>query len=255
MFLHTVRIAVYTALAALAWSHTATAQQIAKDRPMSYQVRKVASLPAVTADWDDPVWEHANTLDIANFHPLGSDHRPKTQARLLHDGDTLAVMFRVEDQYVVARHIAYQSRTHKDSTVEFFFQPTPDSGYFNFEMNCGGTLLLYYITDATRKGDGFEHYVEVAKALADAIPVHASLPKRVDPEITEPTTWTVSYRIPKALLEAHAGPIPTLHDLHSRGNLYKCADDSSHPHWASWAPIGKKLDFHQPEKFAPIRFE
>ena len=222
---------------------------------MDYVIKKVSSLPAVTTDWEHPAWEQANTLDIANFHPLGSDHRPKTQARLLHDGESLAIMFRVEDQYVVARHTTYQSRTHKDSTVEFFFQPTPDSGYFNFEMNCGGTLLLYYITDATRKGEGFEQYVEVSKALADTMTVHASMPKKVDPEITEPTTWTVSYRIPKALLEAHVGPIPTLDDLHSRGNLYKCADDSSHPHWASWANIGEKLDFHQPGKFGTIKFE
>ena len=26
-----------------------------------------------------------------------------------------------------------------------------------------------------------------------------------------------------------------------RGNFYKCADESSHPHWASWAPIGPEL--------------
>ena len=37
-------------------------------------------------------------------------------------------------------------------------------------------------------------------------------------------------------------------------NFFKCADDSSHPHWASWAPIGEALNFHQPQYFAPLRF-
>ncbi|MEA2735858.1 MAG: Carbohydrate-binding family 9 [Humisphaera sp.] len=32
------------------------------------------------------------------------------------------------------------------------------------------------------------------------------------------------------------------------------ADESSHPHWASWRAIGEKLNFHAPEFFGDIRF-
>jgi hypothetical protein len=38
------------------------------------------------------------------------------------------------------------------------------------------------------------------------------------------------------------------------GNLFKCADESSNPHWASWNPIGEELNFHDPRYFASIRF-
>jgi len=226
-----------------------------KDAPLEYRIVKTDELPPLDAPWDDVAWSQANTLTIDRFHAMGSDHKPKTQARLLHDGETLAVHFRVEDQYVIAKNTEYQSRTHKDSTVEFFIEPVAGEGYFNFEMNCGGTLLLLYIEDATREGEWFKKFEPVSAKWAEKIEVHASLPKKVDPEVKEPTTWTVSYRVPKALFEAYVGPVKTLNGQESRGNFYKCADESSHPHWGYWADIGDKLDFHQPDRFVPIHLE
>ena len=40
-----------------------------------------------------------------------------------------------------------------------------------------------------------------------------------------------------------------------RGNAFKCADETSHPHWASWAPIGEALNFHAPGWFGDLDFE
>ena len=48
------------------------------------------------------------------------------------------------------------------------------------------------------------------------------------------------------------GPLEPPAQRRWRGNFYKCADESSHPHWASWRPIGEKLDFHTPEFFGEI---
>jgi hypothetical protein len=39
----------------------------------------------------------------------------------------------------------YQEMVCYDSCVEFFVQPEPHLGYFNFEFNRGGTMLIYYI--------------------------------------------------------------------------------------------------------------
>ncbi len=110
-----------------------------------YVVRRVDRLPEASAVFDDPAWSGAGTLTISGFHPRGSTHKPVTQARVLHDGHALALIFRVEDRYVLARSTAYQSPTHKDSCVEFFVRPLPGRGYFNFEFNAIGTLLLWYI--------------------------------------------------------------------------------------------------------------
>ncbi len=222
---------------------------------LSYTVKKVEKLPSVKDAWDSSGWQNAETLTIGTFHPLGSDHRPKTQARLLHDGESLAVMFRVEDQYVVARHMEYQQPTHEDSCVEFFVQPRTGEGYLNFEMNAAGTLLLWFVEDPRRIGGKFAKYTPVPLDLFRKIDVHASLPGPIDTEITDPVTWTVSYRIPIALFDAFAGDLTNFSGLQWRGNFYKCADKSSHPHWGYWAAIGDRLDFHQPGRFAPIVFE
>ncbi|MEW6117215.1 MAG: carbohydrate-binding family 9-like protein, partial [Nitrospirota bacterium] len=39
-----------------------------------------------------------------------------------------------------------------------------------------------------------------------------------------------------------------------RANFYKCGDATSHPHWASWAPV-EALNFHLPHCFGTICFE
>jgi hypothetical protein len=101
--------------------------------------------------------------------PRGSGHTPVTQVRLLHDDQALAVIFRVEDRYVLARSTAYQLPTHKDSCVEFFVRPRPDRGYFNFEFNSIGTLLLWYV-EKPRGPDGvFEKYTQVPEDIANTV--------------------------------------------------------------------------------------
>ncbi len=228
---------------------------LAQSDSARYTVHRVGTLPAVSAVWDDPAWSPAQTLTIARFHPRGSDHKPLTQARVLHDGHALAVIFRVDDRHVVARNTEYQSPTHKDSCVEFFVRPRPESGYFNFEFNAIGTLLLWYI-EKPRGPDGvFGKYVEVPKEAASSIQVHTSLRGPVLSELPGPTVWTVSYRIPLAFFEQFTGPLGAVAGQSWRANFYKCADDSSHPHWGYWADIGERLDFHQPDRFGEIRFE
>jgi len=58
-----------------------------------------------------------------------------------------------------------------------------------------------------------------------------------------------------ALFETFVGPLGAPSGQIWRANFYKCADESSHPHWGSWADIGERLDFHQPECFGEIIFE
>ena len=55
-------------------------------------------------------------------------------------------------------------------------------------------------------------------------------------------------------MEPYIGTIGDVRGQTWRGNFYKCGDHTSHPHWASWSPIGEQLDFHQPEFFGELRF-
>ncbi len=227
--------------------------------PARYIVRRADILPKPSTAWDDPAWSRAETLTISRFHPRGtrshgSDHTPLTQARLLHDGHALGLMFRVEDRYVLARSTTYQSPTHKDSCVEFFARPLPERGYFNFEFNAIGTLLLWYIEKPRRPDGSFEKYTEVPEDIARSIKVRASLAQPIHEEDPGPLVWTLCAHIPLALFETFVGPLGAPSGQIWRANFYKCAVESSHPHWGSWADIGERLDFHQPECFGELIF-
>jgi len=221
---------------------------------LSYVVRQIAPR-AGTIALDDPLWTSAQELAISNFHPKSSDHHPKTRARLLHDQTNFYLRFDVDDRYVIAQSQNYQDMVCFDSCVEFFFRPAPGMGYFNLEINCGGTFLCYYIEDPRRTENGFVKSTPVSPEHASRITIDHSLPKTVFPERREATTWQIGCRIPIRFFEPYVGPLGEPKTWRADGNLYKCADHSSHPHWASWAPIGEALNFHDPRYFKPILFE
>jgi len=188
---------------------------------------------------------------VSHFRPEGSAHQPDVRFRLLHDDANLYVQFQVQDRYVRSVQTAYQGMVCADSCVEFFVQPRADRGYLTFEINAGGTLLLYYIEDATRAPGGFAKFQKVPPEWGTQVQIWHSLPAVVDPEIMEPVTWNIGYRIPRELLETYVGPLGNFSGQTWRANFFKCADQTSHPHWASWSPV-VKLNFHLPECFGNV---
>lgn len=221
---------------------------------MPYTVRKTAAAPSLDGQWDAPVWQGAETLAVAVARPESSDHRPQVRARLLHDGATIFGIYRVEDRYVRSVRTRFQDPVCNDSCVEFFFQPHAGPGYFNFEFNAGGTFLCAYIRDCTRIGkSGFADFTMLGPEAERMVQVHHSLPATVEPEIAAPTAWTLQFALPVALLEAYAGPLGRLDGRQWTANFYKCGDETSHPHWLSWAPV-ETLNFHLPKCFQPIQF-
>lgn len=218
---------------------------------MQYTVRRsTATLGSPGANWDHPFWQGADTLAVTHFPWEDSGHRPVVQARLLYDSAWLAILFRVEDQYVRAVAEKFQDGVCTDSCVEFFVSPLPDSqAYFNFEVNCGGTMLLF------RCEPGTETRPVTAEDGATIAMAH-SLPKIVEPELTDPTTWTVEYHVPFDLFSTYFGSDAPAAGTQWRANFYKCGDRTSHPHWGSWAPVDTpRPNFHRPESFQPILFE
>jgi hypothetical protein len=219
------------------------------------RVRAARDRPRLEAGWDDPAWQQAETLELLHFRPEGSDHRPRTQARLLHSADGLFGIFRVEDRYVRSRHTRFGDPVYEDSCVEIFLQPRPGLGYLNFEMNCGGALLASHVTDHRRVPGGFAAFTRLPEAEAAQVRVRSSLPRTVDPELASPLEWQLSFFIPLALLETYVGGgLAPLAGRSWRANLYKCGDKTSHPHWASWAPLAER-NFHLPHCFGTLRFE
>jgi hypothetical protein len=216
-----------------------------------YTVRLTESPPALDDGFESEAWRRAEEGRVAIFRPEGSGHRPETRFRLLHDDAHVHVRFEVRDRYVRSVQTQYQGPVCTDSCVEFFVAPRAGKGYFNFEINAGGTLLLYYIEDCTPVPGGFAKFVKVPDAWGRQVRIWHSLPAVVDPELAAPTAWGIGYRIPVALLEEYVGPLGRLSGQTWRANLYKCGDQTSHPHWASWAPL-PKLSFHLPACFGEL---
>jgi hypothetical protein len=85
------------------------------------------------------------------------------------------------------------------------------------------------------------------------VAVYHSLPSIIEPEMEDEVTWSLEFSIPFALLMAYVGSLEKVAGQQWRGNLYKCGDKTSHPHWASWSPLSDK-NFHAPWDFGALRF-
>ena len=215
---------------------------------------RVGKPPVLDGRWDSEIWRDVPPLTVAHFHPRSSIHRPIAEAKIVHSDEGIHVLFRVLDRFVRSAHAGFQAPVWKDSCVEFFVRPRGDGGYLNFEMNAGGSLLVSFIEDWTRAPGGFKKFAMLDAKWNAAIPRFHSLPETTEPEKNAPIIWSVQYTVPWILLSEvagakrpHAGEIWT-------GNFFKCGDETSHPHWAAWSPIGDALNFHAPEFFGKLVF-
>lgn len=144
---------------------------------MIYTIYKTREAAQLDLNWQNPAWLVAETLEVAAFRPESSAHRPQTFARLLHDECNLHGIFQVHDRFVRSTRTGYGSEVWKDACVEFFIEPKPGCGYFNFEFNCGGAFLCNHIVDPTRTPDFFKQATRVPPELAQAVTVRPSMPQ------------------------------------------------------------------------------
>lgn len=222
--------------------------------PPVYTLARLDAPPALDGCWNGGGWHGVPPLSIARFHPRSSIHRPIAEAKAAWSDEGLHVIFRVQDRYVRCVHTGFQAPVYKDSCAEFFMRPGGTGPYLNFEMNAGGTLLATCIADWTRTPDGFAKFERLDARWDAAISRFHSLPERVEPEIATPVQWALQYTLPWPLFESCTGAgRPKSGDAWT-GNFYKCGDETSHPHWAAWAPVGEVLNFHQPERFGRLVF-
>ena len=208
---------------------------------MHYTINRITPAPLEAIDFT-----LAEEGRVEFVRPESSAHPPETRFYVLHDGAALYVQFRVKDAHVRSVQTEYQGPVYTDSCVEFFVQPVKGKGYFNVEINAGGTLLLTYIEDPTRVPGGFARFTRVESAWGSQVQIQSSLPRIVEPE--RAAEWSLRYRIPFALFEHYTG-VET--EKEWRGNVYKCGDNTSHPHWIAWSPVSA-LNFHLPECFGAI---
>jgi len=219
----------------------------------SYSVKPCKTPFTLSGNWNSPEWQQADLLTISHFLPESSDHRPLAEAKMLYDEHSAHVFFRVSDRYVRAIHTGYMAEVWNDSCVEWFVQPRPDKGYFNFEVNCGGSLYASYVEDPRRINQKLKKFTPLPFETCRTIGIYYSMPTIVEPEITEPVEWFIELNIPIKIFEPFIGPVGPLPGQEWRANFYKCGDETSHPHWAARSPVSEK-NFHRPQEFGIIKF-
>ncbi|MGD9941192.1 MAG: carbohydrate-binding family 9-like protein, partial [Clostridia bacterium] len=140
---------------------------------ISHQIQPDSSTSPFSGgtDWDSAPWNSAEALRISYFHPDSKSTYPQTFCKALYDDSFLYWTFSVKDRWVRAQYLEYQDPVCRDSCVEFFVQPIPEAGYFNFEVNCIGTLQLFYIEDPTRTETGFKKATPISVADASGIQI------------------------------------------------------------------------------------
>ncbi len=216
-----------------------------------YIIHAVDAPPEMTGLWNGPAWQHVHPLDIASFRPEGSSHHPVTQCKLQHSVEGLSGIFQVKDRFVRCVNTEFQSEVYLDSCVEIFLQPKSGAGYFNFEFNCGGALLAYHVIDPGRANGKFKDYVVLSDRVDSQIKRFHTLSATVNPEVIEPLDWYLEFFIPYSVMESYVGPIDR--QATWRGNLFKCGDETSHPHWGAWSAVDE-LNFHRPDNFGFLHF-
>lgn len=218
----------------------------------TYKVKKLDRELKIDADWNKKQWQGIESQKLKNFMGQKPEHFPNTEFKMLYDDANIYVIFKVEDNYIKAVAKGYQASVCQDSCVEFFFTPgiNISEGYFNLETNCGGTILMYH---QVSRG---QHCKPLMAAELDNVEISHSLPNLIENEITQPTTWTLEYRLPISILENYANVQKPASGVTWLANCYKCADKTSHPHWLTWEVVDKPSpDFHRPEFFGQIVFD
>ncbi|MCY2924024.1 MAG: carbohydrate-binding family 9-like protein [Planctomycetota bacterium] len=217
----------------------------------TYRVVRMKDNPTIDADWDKAAWKDVQPLTEEYYMGKEPAHQPKTQAKVAYDDEYLYVIWRVEDNFVRAVATKNMGRVWCDSAVEFFFTPCAEprkNGYYNLETNCIGRMMFASNVPGVPNG--------VTPAELEQVVIASSLKGPIDPEIAKPTTWTLEYKIPFSVVAKHSkferpGP-----GVHWYGNFYKCADETSQPHWLTWSPVTwPQPSFHRPEFFGTLAFE
>ncbi|MEX1063207.1 MAG: carbohydrate-binding family 9-like protein [Balneolaceae bacterium] len=222
------------------------------DEQSVYTVTRLDQPVDINAEWDKEPWNSIPSLHLGNHMGEEPEPRPDVHVKVAYDDEAVYVIFHVQDQYVRCVVDEYQGPVSRDSCVEFFFTPGTDisEGYFNLETNCGGTALFAFQEE---RGVG---RINIPESEFENVDLAHSMPSIVDPEITDPVTWTIEYRLPVDILNQYTDVAKPASGVEWKANFYKIASQTSHPHYLTWSHVDNpEPQFHLPEYFGTIVFE
>ena len=186
-----------------------------------------------------PDWDAIPVMPIDNF--LWLDPVDVTaQAQICWDDEAFYVRMKALEPKLRMQESGLVPEVCRDSCFEFFFQPTDRPEYMNFEMNPDCSVWLGYGVDGEKR-------------------MRLLIPK-VDTLLSARGTftfdgWRLTYKIPFSFLRIFYPEFAPKEGMCIRGNIYKCGERTTTPHFMAWNPIvSKKPNFHLPEFFGNLVF-
>lgn len=172
-------------------------------------------------------------------------YKPEACFRIARSATHLVIMYNVRGLDLRAEVLEKNGPVWEDSCCEFFVSHPSDGTYYNFELNCIGTVL-----GAKRRSR--EDADMFGPEKLERIITHSSLERKTYSENGEIYSWGTALCIPFDLMDIDAAALPEK----IRANFYKCADKTDHPHYLSWNRIEIPVpNFHRPDFFGELVFQ
>lgn len=171
-------------------------------------------------------------------------YKPSAAFRVARSEKHLVIMYDVKGLDLRAASLQDNGPVWEDSCCEFFVSHPSDGTYYNFELNCIGTLL------AAKRRSRTDADMFSAEQLARIIR-HSSLERKAYEENGKVYSWSTALCIPFDLIDIDAENLPACIKV----NFYKCADMTAHPHYLSWNRIDiPSPNFHRTDYFGELVF-
>jgi hypothetical protein len=195
------------------------------------------------------LWVDIAPLFIETYRWVHNNYAPKVSVRLFHTDKFIYLYYTVPEDRIAIRHTSYGSDVWKDSCVEFFLNPFPESSddYVNMEFNALGVMLI----GVGKDGDDSKRYYfkenEVEGFETVSSVKHAVIGSHGSPD------WSLHVKIPKSFFEKRYGRV--FADKKTIANFNKCGDETEHEHYGSWNEVlSTTPNFHLPEFFGDLIF-
>ena len=171
-------------------------------------------------------------------------YKPSVSFRIARSATHLVIMYDVRGLDLRAVTLEDNGPVWEDSCCEFFVSDPSDGTYYNFELNCIGTLLA----SKRRSRNDADMFPE---ELLSRIIRHSTLKKEQIEEKGGIKSWGTAICIPFDVIGLNGDSLPES----IKANFYKCADLAAHLHYLSWNRIDlPQPDFHRPDFFGELKF-
>jgi hypothetical protein len=195
------------------------------------------------------IWSDIAPLFIEKYKWVQNNYAPKVSVRIFHTSRFIYLYYHVPENRVAIRHTSFGSEVYKDSCVEFFVNPFPESSpeYVNIEINALGVMLI----GVGKDGDDSKRYYFKATEV-EGFETVSSIKHPVVGDHGS-ASWDLHVKIPKSFFEKHYGR--GFSDKTTIANFNKCGDETEFEHYGSWNEISSPTpNFHLPQYFGELIF-